>query len=298
MQIFALIRASFHLQIARSNAFVLALVAFYLAPMIIPGVGIDYPYFFIISLVLFAWFMIKWPTVKAIVSRGKLYEIVLGGAIIAADYAHNLYFGSRLGLLDMIFIFTALVIAFYGIKSFKIFWVPAMYGIVLLLGYQLEAVVPNFVALQDWMAQVMASSMRLLGVTATVNGHVVYLNAGSTRLGLDVQGDCTGVQGILAFGLLSTMAVLDIKAKMSKLIPLFVIGFVGAFLINIVRLFGVFLSFEYLGATIGTQVHVYLGYLLFIAWVMVFWSLAFRYLMPAPQQLPSTAAVSSMKPLK
>lgn len=271
----------------------MALVAFYLAPIIIPGVGIDYPYFFIISLVLFAWFMIKWPTVKAIVSKGKIYEIILGGTIIAADYAQNLYFGSRLGLLDMIFIFTALVIAFYGIKSLKIFWVPAMYGIVLLLGYQLEAVVPNFVALQDWMAGVMAASMRLLGVTATVAGHVVYLNAGSTILGLDVQGDCTGVQGILAFGLLSTMAVLDIKVKMSKLIPLFVIGFVGAFLINIVRLFGVFVSFEYLGATIGTQVHVYLGYLLFIAWVMVFWSLAFRYLMPAPQHMPSPAGMSS-----
>ncbi|MDG6994367.1 MAG: exosortase/archaeosortase family protein [Nitrososphaerota archaeon] len=287
------------MQIARSNAFVLALVAFYLAPIAIPRVGIDYPYFFIISLVLFAWFMIKWPTVKAIVSKGKPYEIALGGVIIAVDYAQNLYFGSRLGLLDMIFIFSALVFAFYGIRSFKIFWVPAMYGIVLLVGYQLEVIIPNFVALQDWMAQVMASSMRLLGVTATVAGHIVYLNAGSTILGLDVQGDCTGVQGILAFGLLSTMAVLDIKVKMSKLIPLFVIGFVGAFLINIVRLFGVFLSFEYLGAAIGTQVHVYLGYLLFIAWVMVFWSISFRYLMPTPQQMPSTAAVSSsVKPLK
>ena len=97
---------------------------------------------------------------------------------------------------------------------------------------------------------------------------------------MNVDRDCTGVQGILAFGMLSTMAVLDIKAKLSKLVPLFVLGFVGAFLINIVRLFGVFMSFEYLGATIGTEVHVCLGYLLFIVWVMVFWSLAFRYLVP------------------
>ncbi|MDG7001774.1 MAG: exosortase/archaeosortase family protein [Nitrososphaerota archaeon] len=276
------------MEITRSNAFVLALAFFYIFPAVIPGVGIDYPYFFIMALVLFAWFMIKWPTVNSIVAKGKLLEMILGGAIIVLDYAQNLYFGSRLGLLDMIFIFCGLVVAFYGVRSFKVFWVPATYGIVLLAGYQLEVLVPNFVALQDWMAGVMASSMRLIGVTSTVSGHIVYLNAGSTVLGLNVEGDCTGVQGILAFGLLSTMAVLDIKTKMSKLIPLFVMGFVGAFLINIVRLFGVFLSFEYLGAAIGTQVHVYLGYLLFIAWVMVFWSFAFRYLVPNGPKMSST----------
>ena len=259
--------------------------------------GIDYPYFFIISLVLFAWFMIKWPTVKAIASKGKLVEVIFGGAIIAADYAQNVYFGSRLGLMDMIFIFCGLVVAFYGVKSFKIFWVPATYGIVLLLGYQLEVIVPNFVALQDWMAGVMASSMDLLGVTTTVSGHVVYMSAGSTILGLNVEGDCTGVQGILAFGLLSTMAVLDIKTRMSRLIPLFAIGFVGAFLINIVRLFGVFLTFEYLGVALGTQVHVYLGYLLFIVWVMAFWSFAFKYLVPKNPQLASSASSTTINPV-
>ena len=215
-------------------------------------------------------------------TRGSLPEIGFGSAIVIVDYLQNIYFGSRLGLLDMLFIFCGVVLAFYGVKSFKLFWVPAAYGIVLLAGYQLETIVPNFVALQNWMANVMATAMSLLGVHSVVTGHIVYLNSGGNELALNVEGDCTGVQGILAFGMLSTMAVLDIKAKMSKLIPLFVMGFVGAFLINIVRLFGVFLAFEYLGVEIGTDVHVYLGYLLFIVWVMVFWSLAFKYLMPKP----------------
>ena len=273
------------------------MVVAYAAPIAIPGVGIDYPYFFIMTLVLFAWFTIKWSSVKALARKGKRWEIILGAAIIAADYAQNLFFGSRLGLLDMLFIFCGLVAAFYGIRSFKLFWVPATYGIVLLLGYQLENVVPNYVALQDWMAGIMASSMRLLGIGATVSGHIVYLSAGSTVLGLNVEGDCTGVQGILAFGMLSTMAVLDIKAKMSKLIPLFIIGFVGAFLINIVRLFGVFLTFEYLGVAMGNEVHVYLGYLLFIVWVMVFWSLAFRYLMPRSSSGSLAAGTTTPQPV-
>ncbi|MGI0090869.1 MAG: archaeosortase/exosortase family protein [Nitrososphaerales archaeon] len=268
------------MQISRSNAFLLALIAAFVAPVAIPRMGIDYAYFFIMVLVLFAWFTIKWSSVKSIARKGSAPEIILGIAIVAADYIQNFVFGSRLGLLDMLFIFCGVIVAFYGIRSFKLFWVPTTYGIVLLLGYQVEAVVPNFVALQNWMANVMAISMRGLGVSAIVSGHIVYLSSNSTVLGLNVEGDCTGVQGILAFGMLSTMAVLDIKAKVSRLIPLFVIGFVGAFLINIVRLFGVFLTFEYLGISLGTDVHVYLGYLLFIVWVMVFWSLAFRYLMP------------------
>ncbi len=275
----------------------MALVGTYLVPAAIPRVGLDYPYFFIMVLVLMAWFAIKWSSVKAIKTKGSTLEIVLGALIILAIYCEKFIINSDVGLLDLLFIFSGLVVAFYGIRSFKLFWVPATYGIVLLLGYQLENLLPDYVALQNWMAQVMADSMRLLGIHATVAGHVVYLSSGSLVLGLNVEGDCTGIQGVLAFGMLSTMAVLDIKAKMSKLIPLFIIGFVGAFLINIVRLFGVFLSFEYLGATIGAEVHVYLGYLLFIVWVMVFWSLAFRYLMPKSPH-PLTASGPTTPPAR
>ncbi len=76
------------------------------------------------------------------------------------------------------------------------------------------------------------------------------------------------------------MALIDVKAKLSRVIPLLVIGFVGVFLINILRLLVVFLSFDFLGISIGNTVHVYAGYTLFIIWVLVFWGLAFKYLSP------------------
>jgi exosortase/archaeosortase family protein len=95
-----------------------------------------------------------------------------------------------------------------------------------------------------------------------------------------VAGSCTGLQGILAFGLLSTMTLLDFKPKLSRIVPLFAVGFAGAFLINILRLLVVFLTFEFLGFDAGTTMHVYFGYLIFVAWVLVFWSLAFNYLAP------------------
>jgi exosortase len=279
--------------LTRANGFVLGLAAAYLAPIGIPGVGLDYPYFFIMSIVLLAWFIFRWEGVKSLSQRGNLLEVILGVSVIVADYAENLATGSRVGMIDLLVIFVAVAIAFYGLRSLKFFWVPATYGIILLLGYQIENYAPNYVALQDWLASVLASSMKVLGISASVSGHLVVLNPnGKSPLFLDVESDCTGLQGILAFGMLSTMALLDLKPKISKLIPLLMVGFAGAFVINILRLVVVFLTFEFLGVDAGTTMHVYFGYVIFIAWVMVFWTLAFRYLAPRPTAGPSPTPIS------
>jgi len=261
----------------------LSIAVGFLAPAAIPGFGIDYPYFFIMTITLFAWFIMKWESVKALRVKGKPWEIVLGSGVILADYLENLYFNSSFGLIDMLVVFSAIALIFFGLKSFKLFWVPATYGIVLLLGYQLENNIPNYVALQDWMASVMVSVMHLLGITAVASGHIVALNTGANSLLLNVESDCTGIQGVLAFGMLSTMALLDTKPRALSLAVLLAVGFVGVFMVNILRLILVFLTFDFLGGSWGTPVHLYVGYGLFIAWVLIFWSLAFKYLTPLPQ---------------
>jgi exosortase len=271
---------------SRTNAFLFAMAAAFLLPAALPGMSLDFPYFFIMVIVLMAWFIMKWESYRTIDLKSRRIEIILGVGIIAADYAENVTLGSSVGLIDLTLIFSALVITFFGLRAFKFFWVPVVYGLVLLLGYQIENSIPNYVALQNWMAGVMASTMNFLGVKASVSGHVVALNSGTSTLLLSVEGDCTGIQGILAFGMLSTMALLDMKPKVSRLIPLFVVGFAGAFMINILRLIVVFLTFEFLGVDAGTTMHVYFGYVIFIAWVMVFWALAFRYLAPRPVSSP------------
>ena len=275
------------------NAFVLALAAFFLVPEAIPGVGLDYQYFFITVLVLFAWFLMKWDAVKSIPNRSSKPEVLLGVFLIVADYAANVTRGSNVGILDLLVIFLGTVIVFYGLKALRFFWVPATYGIVLLLGYQIEAYIPDYTALQDWLASLMVSAVNALGIAATVSGHIVIMRtSGGTFLQLDVASSCTGLQGILAFGLLSTMALLDLKPKASRLIPIFAIGFAGAFLINIVRLLVVFLTFEFLGVDAGTTMHVYFGYIVFIVWVLVFWEFAFKYLLPAKHPIVTRFPVS------
>jgi len=267
--------------LTRTNAFVLAIVVAFLLPIAIPNVGLDYQYFFITAIVLFAWFIIKWEAVKGISRKGTKPEIAAGLALVGADYAFNAVRGSTVGIVDLIVVFIGTIVIFYGAKSLRLFWVPLAYGLILLLGYQIEIYTPNYVALQDWLAGVMAASVRALGINAVASGEIVFMSmANGAPLLLDVAGSCTGLQGILAFGLLSTMTLLDFKPKLARVIPLFAVGFLGAFLINILRLLVVFLTFEFLGTDAGETMHVYFGYLIFVAWVLVFWSLAFNYLVP------------------
>jgi exosortase/archaeosortase family protein len=266
-----------------ANIFALSIAVGFLLPLGIPNVGIDYPYFFVTVIVLLAWFMIKWDAVKSITKRSRSVEIAAGLVIITADYVFNAFRDSSVGIIDLIVIFLGTVVLVFGFRSLKKFWVPATYGIVLLLGYQIENLTPNYSALQNWLASVMASSMNVLGIGAHATGQYVLMSLqNGTPLLLSLEGSCTGLQGILAFGMLSTMALLDVKPRLSRIAPIFVLGFLGAFLINIVRLFVVFLTFEFFGVDAGTAMHVYFGYLIFFLWVLVFWGVAFRYLVPRP----------------
>jgi len=279
----------------RARTFVLVLMMAFLIPAAVPNVGLDYPYFFVFMIVLFAWFIIKWESVKSLTLKSTRFEMLLAVAGIGAIYVFKLSEGTPLGILDLLLIFIGVVIFSYGLRALKLFWVPAAYGVVLLVGYQIELYVPDFVALQNWLAGLMVSALNVIGVSSTLSsGHYVALTLSNGQpVVLDVEGACTGLQGILAFGMLSTMALLDTKPKLSMLIPIFAIGFLGAFLINILRLFVVFLTFEYLGVDAGTNMHFYFGYVIFIAWVLVFWAFAFKYLTPRP--LP-VAPVSSLAP--
>ncbi len=263
----------------RAQLFVAVTFAAILGPVAIPAIGLDYPFSFTVSLVLLAWLFMKWGALKALSNRAVPLETFVGAGIVAADLVENFLAHSSIGLVDMLVIFVGVSIALYGIKSMRFFAVPAAYVAILIGGYWLEYNIPEVQTLQYSLATMMAALMRILGVNASVAGNVVTLQGAQTLL-LQVDGPCTGIKGILAFGMLGSMAVLDVKSKASRIIPILAIGFLGAFAINIVRLFGVFLAFEYLGPDLGTVTHVYLGYALFIAWVLIFWSAAFRYLAP------------------
>lgn len=218
---------------------------------------------------------------KALTIRSGKAEKIIGASLIAADYAFNAVRGSTVGVLDLLVIFVGIVIASYGFRAVRFFKVPLAYGIVLLIGYQVESSTPSLIALQDWLAGLMAYILSATGISARASGEIVSMSTSSgSPILLDVRSGCTGLEGILAFALLSTLTLLDFRPRLARIIPIFTLGFAGAFLINILRLLVEFLTYEYGGVSAGGTVHVYLGYLVFIAWVVAFWAIAFRFLGP------------------
>ncbi|MBO3810044.1 MAG: exosortase/archaeosortase family protein, partial [Candidatus Brockarchaeota archaeon] len=93
-------------------------------------------------------------------------------------------------------------------------------------------------------------------------------------------GPCTGVKGMLAYGSLAALLVFDIKTSLRRKIIATLIGLLGTLLVNILRLALIFLTVYFLGIDAGLLIHTYLGYSLFIIWVLSFWTVAFRYLTP------------------
>jgi exosortase/archaeosortase family protein len=225
----------------------------------------------------------KWGQLKALQHRSRHWEELVGGGLVLLDFLENLLAHSAIGLVDMLVIFAGLWISFYGFSAFRFFILPTLYIGILIAGYQIEYHIPSIANLEEFIAGLMASMMQAIGVKATLSGNIVSLY-GSTPIFLQVDGPCTGLQGILAFGMLASMTVLDVKSRLRRTLPILAIGFAGAFLINFARLAMIFLSFEFLGVAIGEATHAYVGYLLFLAWVVVFWSFAFKYLTVRPPQ--------------
>lgn len=257
---------------------ILSFIALLLVAAIFPNLGLDIPYLFIIGIALVAWYAIKWEKITSLTSGATTYSMVAAVSLVVLDFALNIVAGSRIGLIDMLVFFVATAIAFYGFKSLRIFWVPVAYGLILLAGYQLENNLPNFTSLQDWMTSIMGYALAFLGIGATTSGHLIYLNSGGSSMILDVESSCTGIHGVIAFGMLSVMALMDIKTRLSRLVPLIVVGLLGAFAINILRLLLVILTFNFAGVSAGITMHLVVGYMLFVLWVVIFWGFSLRYI--------------------
>jgi exosortase/archaeosortase family protein len=71
---------------------------------------------------------------------------------------------------------------------------------------------------------------------------------------------------------------IDVVAPVGKKVVWGVLGAGGTFIVNFIRLLTIFLSFYFLGEEVAMAVHTYLGYSLFIIWMFIYWTLAFRYL--------------------
>jgi len=236
----------------------------------------------IVPITLLIWFITEWQHIVKIEKTGNRLEVLLGLGIYAINILRNVFSHNgrpMFGLFDMLIAFISVCIAFYGFRGLKHFTLPTAYLTILIVGYQLEFAITQIAFLQNFLAHLMASMLNFFTIRASANSNLVTLYTKEGVHSLVINADCTGFKGMLAYGSLAILMILDVKTTYKRKMLCTVIGLIGTFLVNILRLFTIFLAVYFVRIEAGIAVHTYLGYTLFIAWVFVFWTIAFKYLL-------------------
>lgn len=267
----------------RHYVFLIALFLAFINPIVIFWMGTSSTFTFAVLSTFLVWIYMKWEQFVRIESKGSLLEILLGLVLIIGNLSRNFFnMGSiSFGIFDMLVTLVGLYIIFFGVGVTRFFIPLLLYALVLIAGYQLEFATEQVNALQNFLAQLMNSLLRSLNIDSSTYGNIVNLtNRFGETYDLEIDGPCTGIKGMLAYGSLAVLLVIDIDSPIRKKVIATAIGLIGTLLVNLLRLSVIFLAIYFLGIDVGMFIHTYLGYGLFIIWVVLFWSAAFKYLMP------------------
>ncbi|MEM2930479.1 MAG: archaeosortase/exosortase family protein [Thermoproteota archaeon] len=266
------------------NKHYLFLAALFLSsinPLTVFLLSTSWTFTFAVLFTFIIWVLIKWEDFLKVKSKGGFYEIILGTLLIAGNLLRNIVSTNSFGIFDMLVMLIGLYLIFFGLHATRFFVPLIAYMIILLVGYQLEFLLEQVKVLEYFLASLMGSLLQSLNIVSWVAGNIVIMidRVGETH-NLVIDGPCTGIKGMLAYGSLAALLVFDVKASLRRKLIATSIGLVGTLLVNILRLTLIFLAVYFLGIDAGLLIHTYLGYSLFIIWVLSFWTVAFRYLTP------------------
>jgi exosortase/archaeosortase family protein len=257
------------------------MLAFF-APLLLFGTSLTF--IVVVPFTILIWFIARWQEIGQIKERSNLFEMSLALTIYFLNLIRNAVGFSEtfhgIGLFDMLIAFVAVCIAFYGFKGLKQFILPAAYLSILIVGYQLESAITQVAFLENFLAHLMASILNVFGIRASANNNLVALYSRQGNLYyLLVDAPCTGIKGMLAYGSLAILMILDTKSTYKSKLLWTALGIIGTFVVNILRLLSIFLAAYLLELDTAMSIHTYLGYSLFIVWVLIYWTIAFKHML-------------------
>ena len=123
--------------------------------------------------------------------------------------------------------------------------------------------IPNFVSL-------IAGILKTLGVKVTTHGQFITLHTVKGPLPMFFVWGCVGVSSMLIFSIILVVTLFEESATLQTKLAWAFIGIIGTFILNIVRVTIIFLADYFYGYEVGAKVHYAIGYVLFIAWLAIF----------------------------
>jgi len=113
-----------------------------------------------------------------------------------------------------------------------------------------------------------------IGIQTITNGNYIsFLSQNGDVINLVIIGDCTGIISIGTFTIAVIIVLTTFPQSITrKSLGLIAIGYIGTYCANIGRIVLISLSGYFFGP-IGVieQVHIHIGWILFSAWMIIFW---------------------------
>ncbi|MCW4031349.1 MAG: exosortase/archaeosortase family protein [Candidatus Bathyarchaeota archaeon] len=124
-------------------------------------------------------------------------------------------------------------------------------------------------------AYIILNILRALGIDASIfyyNNTPVF--AFTSLSGKIVNGafvyECLGVYSALVFSIILIVILFEDPGRLKVKLPCAIVGLLGTFALNILRVTIVFLVYYFYGARIGGTIHYVIGYALFSVWLAIF----------------------------
>ena len=123
--------------------------------------------------------------------------------------------------------------------------------------------IPHFVSL-------IVAILNVLGVGATSHSNVIVLQTAEGTLVLAFVWGCVGVSSMLTFLIILVVTLFEESVRIRTKLLWALGGVLGTFIVNVIRLVIIFVADCFYGSDIGGRMHYFIGYVLFILWLGVF----------------------------
>jgi exosortase/archaeosortase family protein len=216
------------------------------------------------------------------VKEAKVFQRIFGLLVIIGSFF--IYYALVLIVPSAVFYGTAnyivflfgLFLVFFDLSALKEAFTPLFFIAAATSSYFVaELLKPFFSPFLSDIAYLIANILRVLGINASVYHAssipiLRFISLSGNFVATSFIYECIGVFSVLVFSIILVIVLFEDPSGLRVRLLASVIGVLGTFALNIIRVTIIFLTDYFYGAEAGATVHYVIGYGLFSAWIVFF----------------------------
>ncbi|MEW6567768.1 MAG: exosortase/archaeosortase family protein [Chloroflexota bacterium] len=137
-----------------------------------------------------------------------------------------------------------------------------------------------------WEVRLVAALLRLVGIPSSVTEGMILMEKSRVILPVYISWNCVGWQSFILFAATLITGMQGPFTRASK-VETVIIGFLGTFLINLLRIASVAVVAYYFGQLPAVVYHDYGGTIVILVWLALFWWFSHGWLLQPVEGLPA-----------